>query len=71
MLALDPLLNFSKTYLHAQSGGQMDAPLFIIPAMNPSEVDKEAHNVDVNSSYRPSSTSYAPRGRAADNTAHS
>lgn len=53
MLALDPLLNFSKAYLPQQSGGQMDAPLFIIPAMNPSEVDKEAHNVDVNSSYPP------------------
>jgi DNA polymerase II large subunit len=53
MLALDPLLNFSKAYLHAQSGGQMDAPLFIIPAMNPSEVDKEAHNVDVVSVYPP------------------
>ena len=53
MLTLDPLLNFSKTYLPQQSGGQMDAPLFIIPVLNPSEVDKEAHNVDVNSSYPP------------------
>jgi DNA polymerase II large subunit len=53
MLALDPLLNFSKVYLPQQSGGQMDAPLFVIPVLNPSEVDKEAHNVDVNSSYPP------------------
>ena len=53
MLALDPLLNFSKTYLPQQSGGQMDAPLFVIPILNPSEVDKEAHNVDVNASYPP------------------
>jgi DNA polymerase II large subunit len=53
MLALDPLLNFSKIYLPQQSGGQMDAPLFIIPILNPSEVDKEAHNVDVNTSYPP------------------
>ena len=53
MLALDPLLNFSKIYLPQQSGGQMDAPLFVIPLLNPSEVDKEAHNVDVNASYPP------------------
>ena len=53
MLALDPLLNFSKVYLPQQSGGQMDAPLFVIPVLNPSEVDKEAHNVDVNSGYPP------------------
>jgi len=53
MLALDPLLNFSKAYLPQQSGGQMDAPLFVIPVLNPGEVDKEAHNVDVCSSYPP------------------
>ena len=53
LLALDPLLNFSKAYLPQQSGGQMDAPLFVIPLLNPSEVDKEAHNVDVNESYPP------------------
>ncbi len=53
LLALDPLLNFSKAYLPQQSGGQMDAPLFVIPLLNPSEVDKEAHNLDVNESYPP------------------
>jgi len=53
LLALDPLLNFSKAYLPQQSGGQMDAPLFVIPTLNPSEVDKEAHNVDVVSRYPP------------------
>jgi DNA polymerase II large subunit len=47
MLALDPLLNFSREYLPEQIGGLMDAPLFIISTINPSEVDKEAHNVDV------------------------
>jgi len=53
MMALDPLLNFSKAYLPEASGGLMDAPLFVIPNLNPSEVDKESHNVDVISRYPP------------------
>ena len=53
MLLLDPLLNFSREFLPEQSGGLMDAPLYVIPTLNPSEVDKEAHNVDVMSSYPP------------------
>jgi DNA polymerase II large subunit len=47
MLALDTLLNFSKTYLPSQIGGIMDAPLFIIPLVNPLEVQRQAHEVDV------------------------
>jgi DNA polymerase II large subunit len=53
MLALDPLLNFSREFLPEQSGGLMDAPLYVIPVLNPSEVDKEAHNIDVVPSYPP------------------
>jgi DNA polymerase II large subunit len=53
MLALDPLLNFSREFLPEQSGGLMDAPLYVIPVLNPSEVDKEAHNIDVVSAYPP------------------
>jgi DNA polymerase II large subunit len=53
MLLLDPLLNFSRFFLPEQSGGLMDAPLYVIPNLNPSEVDKEAHNVDVMSAYPP------------------
>ena len=53
MLGLDPLLNFSKEYLPEQIGGLMDAPLFVVPFLNPSEVDKEAHNVDVMPCYPP------------------
>ncbi len=53
ILALDPLLNFSRSFLPEQSGGLMDAPLFVIPVLNPSEVDKEAHNVDVIRRYPP------------------
>jgi DNA polymerase II large subunit len=50
LLVLDVLLNFSKAYLPERIGGMMDAPLLLISAINPSEVD-EAHNVDLNSSY--------------------
>jgi len=51
MLALDPLLNFSKAYLPKRIGGIMDAPLFIIPVVNPLEVQRQAHNVDVAATY--------------------
>ncbi len=51
MLALDTVLNFSKMFLPAQIGGIMDAPLFIIPAVNPLEVQRQAHEVDVASAY--------------------
>ncbi len=50
LLVLDALLNFSKAYLPEQIGGMMDAPLLLISAINPFEVD-EAHNVDISSSY--------------------
>jgi len=53
MLALDPLLNFSREFLPEQSGGLMDAPLYVIPNLNPGEVDKEAHNLDVVDIYSP------------------
>lgn len=51
MLALDTVLNFSKEYLPAQIGGIMDAPLFIIPVVNPVEVQRQAHEVDVAGAY--------------------
>ena len=51
MLALDTVLNFSKAFLPAQTGGIMDAPLFIIPVVNPVEVQRQAHEVDVTSAY--------------------
>jgi DNA polymerase II large subunit len=62
MMALDPLLNFSKAYLPKQSGGLMDAPLFIIPSLIPEEVDKESHNVDVVGRYPPEFYEMAMRG---------
>jgi DNA polymerase II large subunit len=47
MLVLDTLLNFSRVYLPAQIGGIMDAPLFMIPVVNPAEVQRQVHDVDV------------------------
>jgi DNA polymerase II large subunit len=51
MLALDTLLNFSREYLPAQIGGIMDAPLLLIPVVNPKEVQRQAHDFDVARAY--------------------
>jgi DNA polymerase II large subunit len=51
MLLLDGLLNFSKTYLPNQRGGRMDAPLVMSSRIDPSEIDDEAHNMDVMREY--------------------
>ena len=51
MLALDAFLNFSREYLPDQIGGTMDAPLFIIHAINPEEVQRQAHELDVACKY--------------------
>jgi DNA polymerase II large subunit len=40
----------------------MDAPLFVIPNLNPSEVDKESHNVDVADRYPPEFYKLSMRG---------
>ena len=51
MMLLDGLLNFSKSILPAGRGGRMDAPLVLSTRINPSEIDKEALNVDCSWSY--------------------
>jgi DNA polymerase II large subunit len=51
MLALDTILNFSKIYLPSQIGGIMDAPILIIPIVNPAEVQRQAHEVDIARKY--------------------
>jgi DNA polymerase II large subunit len=51
MLALDTLLNFSNRYLPAQIGGIMDAPLLVIPFVNTKEVQRQAHDFDVDAVY--------------------
>ncbi|UVE51237.1 DNA polymerase II large subunit [Haloferax larsenii] len=47
MLLMDGLLNFSKEFLPDKRGGQMDAPLVMSSRIDPSEIDDEAHNMDI------------------------
>ncbi len=51
MLLLDGLLNFSRKFLPDKRGGQMDAPLVLTAIVDPKEVDKEVHNMDIVSQY--------------------
>jgi len=51
MLLMDALLNFSLSYLPEKRGGKMDACLVMTTVLNPSEVDKEAHNLDLTPVY--------------------
>ncbi len=46
-LLLDALLNFSRAYLPDSRGGLMDKPLVLTTRLNATEVDSEAHNVDI------------------------
>jgi len=47
MLLMDGLLNFSRTFLPDKRGGRMDAPLVMSSRIDPTEIDDEAHNMDV------------------------
>lgn len=51
MLLLDGFLNFSRKFLPSSRGGQMDAPLVLSLRIDPNEIDKEAHAIDVGASY--------------------
>jgi DNA polymerase II large subunit len=51
ILLLDALLNFSKRFLPSTRGGMMDAPLILNVHLNPSEIDEEAHNMDIMDAY--------------------
>ena len=51
MLLMDALLNFSHSYIPDKRGGRMDLPLILTTRIDPSEVDKEAHNVDTHARY--------------------
>jgi len=50
-LLLDALLNFSRSYLPESRGALMDKPLVLTTRLETTEVDKEAHNVDVSNRY--------------------
>ncbi|MEM2668247.1 MAG: DNA polymerase II large subunit [Candidatus Methanomethylicaceae archaeon] len=47
MLALQAFLDFSKHYLPEKIGGLMDAPLVLTTIIDPSEVDDECHNIEI------------------------
>jgi DNA polymerase II large subunit len=51
LLLMDILLNFSKKFLPSIIGGLMDAPLLIQPLILPKEVQRQAHHMDITSSY--------------------
>ena len=51
IMLMDCLLNFSRAFLPEKRGGLMDAPLVLTTRLDPNEIDKEAHNIDVSSCY--------------------
>ncbi len=51
ILLLDSLINFSRAFLPDKRGGLMDAPLVLTTRIDPNEIDKEAHNLDVLTTY--------------------
>lgn len=51
ILLMDCLLNFSSSFLPEKRGGLMDAPLVLTTKLDPNEIDKEAHNMDVGQKY--------------------
>lgn len=51
ILLLDCLINFSRSFLPEKRGGLMDAPLILTTHIDPNEIDKEAHNLDLRREY--------------------
>ncbi len=52
MLLLDGLINHSQEYLdHNRTGWSMDMPIVLTTVIDPTEIDDEAHNVDVVGEY--------------------
>ncbi len=45
-LLLDVLMNFSREFMPDRIGGLMDAPLLLSPLLNPSEVARQALNIE-------------------------
>jgi len=45
-LLLDVLLNFSREFMPDRIGGLMDAPLLLSPLLNPSEIARQALNIE-------------------------
>jgi len=64
-LLMDALLNFSRSYLPESRGALMDKPLVLTTRLNGTEVDKEAHNLDVVARYPLALYRAAEEGRPA------
>jgi DNA polymerase II large subunit len=64
-LLLDALLNFSRAFLPDSRGALMDKPLVLTTRVDPREVDKEAHNVDIGLDYPVAMYRAADRGESA------
>ncbi|MCI4331586.1 MAG: DNA polymerase II large subunit [Thermoplasmata archaeon] len=64
-LLMDALVNFSRSYLPESRGALMDKPLVLTTRLNGTEVDKEAHNLDVAARYPLALYRAADEGRAA------
>jgi DNA polymerase II large subunit len=64
-LLMDALLNFSRSYLPESRGALMDKPLVLTTRINVTEIDTEAHNLDVSSCYPLALFRAAQEGRSA------
>ena len=64
-LLMDSLLNFSRAYLPESRGALMDKPLVLTTRLDVTEVDKEAHNLDVAPHYPLALYHAAAAGRSA------
>ncbi|MFQ5918422.1 MAG: DNA polymerase II large subunit [Thermoplasmata archaeon] len=63
ILLLDGLLNFSRGFLPEKRGGLMDAPLVLSTRIDPKEVDREVHNLEVCGRYPLEFFEAAEKGR--------
>ncbi|HEY6534489.1 MAG TPA: DNA polymerase II large subunit [Candidatus Nitrosocosmicus sp.] len=70
MLLADAFLNFSYSFLPDKIGGLMDAPLLIQPIILPHEVQRQAHNVDIDKKYPLEFYRYTWKGVKASDTSN-
>ena len=51
MLLVDGLLNYSNSFVPTTRGGTMDIPRVLSTRIDPTEIDSEAHNIELNTEY--------------------
>jgi len=51
MLLVDGLLNYSNSFVPTTRGGTMDIPRVLSTRIDPTEIDSEAHNIELNMEY--------------------